>query len=116
MKRILGLVFMMALCSLSLHAAQNSLKVTLAAPTKVGNATLPVGEVKISWVVSGSEAQLTFQPSGQQKAVTLPAQVQDVKSYNHALQTDTVKGENVLQSVILEKMTFVLAPSAISGN
>ena len=46
MKRIFALVFLMVLCSLSLHAAQNTLKVTLAAPTKVGNATLPVGEVK----------------------------------------------------------------------
>ena len=115
MKRIFALVFLMVLCSLSLHAAQNSLKVTLAAPTKVGTSTLPVGEVKISWVLSGSEAQLTFQPAGQ-KAVIVPAQVQDVKSYNHALQTDTVKGENVLQSVIMEKMTFVLAPAQISGN
>jgi hypothetical protein len=115
MKRIFALVFMMALCSLSLHAAQNSLKVTLAAPTKVGNATLPVGEVKISWVRSGAEAQLTFQPEGQ-KAVTVPAQVLEQKSYNHALQTDTVKGENVLQSVILEKMTFVLAPTPATGN
>ena len=115
MKRIFALVFLMVLCSLSLHAAQNSLKVTLAAPTKVGTSTLPVGEVKISWAVSGSDAQLTFQPAGQ-KAVTVAAQVQDVKSYNHSLQTGTVKGENVLQSVILEKMTFVLAPGQISGN
>jgi len=115
MKRIFALVFLMVLCSLSLHAAQNTLKVTLAAPTKVGNATLPVGEVKISWVLNGAEAQITFQPEGQ-KAVTVSAQVQDVKSFNHALQTDTVKGENVLQSVITEKKTFVLAPTPATGN
>ena len=115
MKRIFALVFLMVLCSLSLHAAQNSLKVTLAAPTKVGTATLPVGDCKITWVVSGAEAQLTFQTPGQ-KPLTVPAQVVDAKSFNHALQTDTVKGENVLQSVILEKMTFVLAPGQISGN
>ena len=115
MKRIFALVFLMVLCSLSLHAAQNSLKVTLAAPTKVGTVTLPVGECKISWVVTGSEAQLTFQSAGQ-KPLTVPAHVKDVKSYNHALQTDSVKGVDVLQSVIMEKMTFDLALSQISGN
>jgi hypothetical protein len=115
MKRIFALVFLMVLCSLSLHAAQNSLKVTLAAPTKVGTATLPVGAVKISWVVSGADAQLTFQPEGQ-KAVTVPAQVVEQKSFNHALQTGNVKGVETLESVILEKMTFVLAPTPATGN
>lgn len=115
MKRILTLGSMIVLCSLSLHAAQNSLKVTLAAPTHVGTATLPAGEVKISWVVTGSEAQLTFQPEGQ-KALTAHAQVLDVKSYNHALQTGTVKGVDTLQSVILENKTFVLAAATTTGN
>jgi len=115
MKRIFAFGFLMVLFSVSLHAAVSSLNVTLAAPTRVGTATLPAGDCKITWVVNGTEAQLTFQSSGQ-KPVTLPAQVVEAKSFSDELQTSTVKGVDVIQSVILKKTTFVLHPSQASGE
>jgi hypothetical protein len=115
MKRILALSFLMILSSLSLFAAQNSLKVTLSTPTHVGNATLPAGECKISWVVTGSEAQVTFQSSGQ-KPVTLPANVVKASNDVHALGIADANGVQVLTSVILEKMTFNLHPTFAPAN
>jgi hypothetical protein len=115
MKRFFALGFLMLVCSLSLHAAENSLKVTLTAPTRVGTTTLPAGDCKITWVVSGAEAQVTFK-SSDQKPVTLPAQVVEGKSATHEVGIGNVKGEAVLQSIVLLDKTFVLQKSQGSGD
>jgi hypothetical protein len=115
MKRFFAIGFMMVLFSLSLHAAESSYKVDLAAPTRVGATTLPAGNCKISWVVSGAEAQLTFRCEGQ-KPVTLPVQVVEEKSDSHELEIDSVKGVQVLRSVVLLNMKLVLHPSEGAGN
>ena len=115
MKRFFAVGFMMVLFSLSLQAAESSYKVDLAAPTRVGTTTVPAGICKISWVVSGAEAQVTFHCSDQ-KPITLPAQVVEGKSDSHELEIDTVKGVQVLHSVVLLNMKLVLHPSEGSGN
>jgi len=117
MKRIFALGFLVALFSLSLHAAQNSLKVTLSAPTRVGATTLPAGQCKISWVVTGAAAQVTFQSSGQ-KPVTVPAEVVRAKNDIPSLGIGSANGVGVLQSVMTDKMTFNLqtTQSPASGN
>jgi hypothetical protein len=115
MKRFFAIGFMMVLFSVSLHAADSSLKATLAAPTRVGTATIPAGECKITWVVNGGQAQLTFHSNGQ-KPITLPAQVVEEKSDTHGVEIDTVKGVQVLESVVLLNMKLVLHPSEGAGN
>ena len=115
MKRFFAIGFMMVLFSLSLHAAESSLKATLTAPTRVGNTTIPAGEFKITWVVNGTEAQLTFHCSDK-KPITVPAQVVEEKSDTHGVQIDTVWGVQVLESVVLLDKKFVLHPSEGTGN
>jgi len=115
MKRSLAFGFLMVLFSLSLHAAQNSQKVFLTAPTRVGAATLPAGECKLTWAGSGADVQLTFAVKGQ-NPVTVPAEVVEKKSGVHAMETSTVNGVDVLHAVILDKVTFVLRSSSVSGN
>jgi hypothetical protein len=115
MKRFFAIGFLMVIISLSSQAAENSYKVTLASPTKVGTTTLPAGDCKITWVVNGAAAQVTFK-SSDQKPVTLSAQVVEGKSATHELGIGTVKGEAVLQSVILLDRTFVFSSGEGSGN
>ena len=115
MKRFFALAIMMLVSSLSLHAAESSLKATLMASTKVGTSTLPAGDVKITWVVTGTAAQVTFRITGQ-KPLTFPAQVVEEKSDTDGLGISTVKGVQVLQSIALKNMKFVLSPSEGAGN
>jgi hypothetical protein len=115
MKRFFALGFMMVLFSLSLHAAESSLKATLMAPTKVGTSTLPAGDCKITWVVNGAAAQVTFRITGQ-KPITFPAQVVEEKSDTDGLGISNVKGVQVLQSIALKNMKFVLSASEGAGN
>ena len=115
MKRSLALGFLMVLFSLSMHAATNSQKVFLSGPIQVGATTLPAGDCKLTWTGSGADAQLTFQVSGQ-KPVTMPVEAIEKKSTYHAVQTNKVNGVEVLQTVILEKVTFNLKPAPVSGN
>jgi hypothetical protein len=115
MKRFIALGFMAVICSLSLHAAESSLKVTLVASTKVGTSTLAAGDWKITWIVNGAAAQVTFQTAGQ-KSITFPAQVVEEKSDTDVLEIGNVKGVQVLQSVDLKNMKFILSPNQTSGN
>jgi hypothetical protein len=115
MKRSLALGFLIALFSLSVHAATNSQKVILSGPIQVGTATLPAGDCKLTWTGTGANAQLTLQARGQ-KPVTVAVDAVEKKSTYHAVQTNKVNGVEVLQSIILEKVTFDLKPAPVSGN
>jgi hypothetical protein len=115
MKRFFAFAIMMVACSLSLHAAETSLKATLLAPTKVGTSTLPAGDCKITWVVNGAAAQVTFRFTGL-KPITFAAQVVEEKNDTDGLEISTVKGVQTLESVALKNMKFVLSPGEGAGN
>jgi hypothetical protein len=115
MKRSLAVGFLMVLFSLSMHAAQSSARMLLSGPVQVGATTLPAGDCKVSWTGSGPDVQLTLVAAGQ-KSVTVTAHLVEKKSASRSLTTNTVKGVEVLQEIVLEKETFVLAPTQGSGN
>ena len=115
MKRSLAVGFLMVLFSLSMHAAQSSVKVLLSTPVQVGATTLPEGDCKVTWTGSGPDVQLTLE-AGRQKPVTVTAHLVEKKSNSRSVTTNEVGGVQVLEQIVLEKMTLVLAPAQGSGN
>ena len=115
MKRFLMLAFLTVLFSLSLQAAQNPPKVVLPAPVRVGSTILPAGDCKVTWTGSGPDVQLTLEVRGQ-KPVTVPARLTEVKNSQRSLQTNTVNGVEVLQKILLDKVTLDLGTGQSSGN
>jgi hypothetical protein len=114
MKRFMMLGFLTVLFSLSLHAAQNASNVTFHSPMQVGSTTLPAGDYKATWTGNGPDVQVTLDAHGQ-KPVTVPARLVAVKSSNRSLEINTVNGVDILQKIVLEKLTLVLSTGTTSG-
>jgi hypothetical protein len=118
MKRF-GVGLLALMFTVAAYAAKNSKTVDFTQPVQVGSTTLPAGPVKVSWTGTGSDAQLTFAPGGQQP-VTVAAQIINAKNRESSVSTINVNGVQYLQQVQLNDVTLVVrnAPTAAAqpGN
>jgi hypothetical protein len=107
MKRIFGFVLACIILSIPALAASNSQKVTLPSAVQVGSTQLPAGDYKVTWTGTGSSAQVTLAKKGVQP-VTVPAKVVAQKHDHSGVTTNTTDGKEVLQVILLDKVSLVL--------
>jgi len=97
------------LASLSIPAfAKNSQSITLTDSVKVGSTQLPAGNYKVTWTGTAPNVQVTIESKGK-ASVTVPAKLVDAKNGHVALQTDTVGGVQILNTIQLDNANLVLS-------
>ena len=92
MKHMLGIAFLLVLFALPLVAGSNSAEYSLPSNVRIGDVPLQEGHCKVTWTQpTGSDTQLTIKMSNQ-KTITVPAHVVEVKQGPNAVQTFTSNG------------------------
>lgn len=108
MKRFIGYAFLLASLSIPALAAKNSQTITLSGPVKVGSTQLAAGDYKVTWTGTAPDVQVTIAAKGK-ASVTVPAKLVDAKNGHVAVQTNTVDGAQVLQSIHLDDANLEIA-------
>ncbi len=112
MKRILGIVLLLAFFSLPLLAAKNSQEFSLPSNVRVGDAQLPEGRCVVTWTeASGSQVQLTIKTMDK-KTVTVPARVVDEKRQNVRVLTFVADGVTYLKELQTKNTRFIIKDTA----
>jgi len=117
MKRVLGLVILLALVSLPLLAAsKNSHSYMLTSNVKVGDLQLPQGKCDVSWSeAKGSDVQLTIK-TADKKTVTIPARVVKNNENNYGVETSVSNGVTTLKEFYTPTARFVVEGTANVGK
>lgn len=115
MKRIWGTPFLLLLasCTLTLAAAQNSHSFALHSDVQVGDLRIAQGQYDVSWVASGFQVRLTLKADGK-KPISLRARVIAEKHNEAGVTTFAENGVTYLQDFHTTTETFILSgtPSA----
>jgi hypothetical protein len=114
MKRFFIYIAVLALVSTPAFAAKNSEKVTISSPVTVGTTQLPAANYKVTWIATGSTAQVTL--TNGKSVITLPAKVVDQKNGLTSVLTSSKDGANILQGINFSNVTLVFTSSPSSGQ
>jgi hypothetical protein len=115
MKRLFGLLFILVLMSMPAFAAKNSGSITVGQTLQVGSAQIPAGDYKVSWTGTDSNATVTISQNGK-TVTTFPAKIQNQKNSYVSLDTKSVNGMNVLQTIQLDNVSLIVTGSGASGE
>jgi hypothetical protein len=115
MKRICGVVLLLALFSLPALAAKNTQTLNFSAPVTVGSTQLTAGDYKVSWTGSGSSVQVTLARGGKTVA-TVPAKLVEEKDSVNGITTSTQGGVGYLQVIRVGNISLILQSTQISGQ
>ncbi|HUN89153.1 MAG TPA: hypothetical protein VMU28_10200 [Terriglobales bacterium] len=116
MRRILGVVLLLALAALPLMAAKNSHTYMLTSDVKVGDVQLPQGQCNVTWTdESGSQAKLTIK-TADKKTVTIPVHVVKNDENNFGVETNVVNGVSYLKEFHTPTTRFVVDNTANVGK
>lgn len=115
MKHHFAFAIMLASLSVPAFAAKNSQTVAITDAVKVGSTQLTPGSYKVSWTGAGPNVQVTIAERGGE-SITVPAKLVPSKNGRVALQTNSVGGANVLESIQLSDLSLVLAGASNAGE
>jgi hypothetical protein len=108
MKRISGVVLLLALFALPAFAAKNSHEFAVPDGAKIGDVDLPGGRCKVAWSEpSGSQVQLTITTENR-KTFTVPAQLIEQKQNASAVQTFSENGVTYVKEFDTANFRFVV--------
>ena len=107
MRRILGLVLLFVLSSVTLMAAKNSQTFYLSSDVRAGNIQLPRGICEVTWSTpSGSRVRLTVK-TDDKKTVTVPARMVGEKEDRVGVVTSVMNGVTYLVELHTRNAKFV---------
>jgi|SRR6516225_1863247 hypothetical protein len=115
MKRLFGSLFILVLISMPAFAAKNSEGVTFAKTIQVGSTQVPAGNYTVSWTGTDADAKVTITQNGKAVA-TFPAKIQNQKNPYASLNTKTVNGVDILQTIQLDKVSLIVSDASSTGE
>ena len=111
MRRMLGLVLLSILISVSLMAAEAPQTFYLAAAARAGKVQLSRGICEVTWkAVSGSQVKLTIKTENE-KTVTVPARMVEGKQDETGVVTSVVNGITYLEELHTKDAKFIIRKS-----
>ena len=114
MKRLFGYALMLTLISAPALAAKNSQSLNFASAVRVGSTEIPAGDVKVTWIGTGDNVQVTIVENG--KNFTIPAKLVEEKHTHKGYIVSREGGADQLQTIQLSNVSLQLEGATASGR
>jgi hypothetical protein len=106
MKRLFRSALLILFVALPLYAAGRSQNLMIPSTLQLGSNTLPAGEYRLTWTLSGDSAQVTLEKKDV-PTVTVPAKVVQHRSKDVSISTKDLDSKQTIQSIALKDVTLV---------
>lgn len=111
MKRVLYVGLLIAVCSMPVFGAKNSLGFSLVSDVRVGDARIPKGDCTVTWAEpSGNQVVLTIKTTDR-KTLTVQARIGEGKPSHVGAVTFTSDGTTYLKAIHTKEAIFLIQES-----